>query len=520
MIAAWRTVKIEADALRYAIRVSLQGLGEPLAHPHFEEIVEEVRKYQNPVAQLEIITNGWLLSGHRWELLKSLRLGDIQVSVNAANDRTHQIAMGSRPGTFDQVVKNTDQLLADRAWEGNLKVSMVITRHSLAEVPQLLDLFVPKGVEIFQFNPLLPLTTPDWGFGRTDQYLELWCGHLPDAPELVAAAAAAIEKYRREKIVITATPEQWLLPVTPPMQSDLIQISTTRQKAAAQTGTAVERPEWERLFVQMDDDRVVLESHDRHTRVGVDQDGGVRFGGTDQSCRWAYLLRTPHLQLAAGEHALDLHVDVESGQLYGGILDIEKDDFIVQQELGPGTTRISFTLAEPRVIDVVVRQGPDDGHVSAVYRSGRLSAGTGSLSQLAGEPVAADANEDPPSPPVVLSSETPALEAPAAMSAQPTAAPAAAPPVESEGAGGHTVSKASRVYCPMVYTTLSVFHHSLDVSICCYMENAPGNRQPSLKQMPLLQAYNDDGFRLVRRTLNTDRHIPVCESCPYGASRT
>jgi hypothetical protein len=72
----------------------------------------------------------------------------------------------------------------------------------------------------------------------------------------------------------------------------------------------------------------------------------------------------------------------------------------------------------------------------------------------------------------------------------------------------------------MVYTTLSVFHHSLDVSICCYMENAPGNRQPSLKELPLLQAYNDDGFRLVRRTLNTDRHIPVCESCPYGASRT
>ena len=26
----------------------------------------------------------------------------------------------------------------------------------------------------------------------------------------------------------------------------------------------------------------------------------------------------------------------------------------------------------------------------------------------------------------------------------------------------------------MVYTTLSVFQHSLDLSICCYMENVPG----------------------------------------------
>jgi hypothetical protein len=72
----------------------------------------------------------------------------------------------------------------------------------------------------------------------------------------------------------------------------------------------------------------------------------------------------------------------------------------------------------------------------------------------------------------------------------------------------------------MVYSTLSVFHHSLDVSVCCYMETAPGQRQPNLKNMTVRQAYNDDGFRLVRRTLNTDRHIGVCDSCPFGTSRS
>src|SRR5262249_54526005 len=160
-------------------------------HPQFEEIAEQIRRYLSPVAQLEIITNGWLLSGHRWELLKSLRIMDIQVSVNAATDRTHQIAMGSKPGTFDRVVRNIQQGLADRDWHGSLKASMVITRHSLAEVPAFLDDFVGRGVRIFQFNPLLPLTTPDWGFGRTDQYLDLWCGSLPDAPGLVERADAA-----------------------------------------------------------------------------------------------------------------------------------------------------------------------------------------------------------------------------------------------------------------------------------------------------------------------------------------
>jgi hypothetical protein len=72
----------------------------------------------------------------------------------------------------------------------------------------------------------------------------------------------------------------------------------------------------------------------------------------------------------------------------------------------------------------------------------------------------------------------------------------------------------------MVYTTLSVFHHSLDVSICCYMENAPGARPPNLKDEPMLQAYNSEGFKLVRRTLGTDHHIPTCDSCPYGAVRS
>ena len=65
---------------------------------------------------MEIITNGWLLSGHRWELLKSLRISNIQVSVNAATDQTHQIAMGSKPGTFDRVVANIENILADPDW--------------------------------------------------------------------------------------------------------------------------------------------------------------------------------------------------------------------------------------------------------------------------------------------------------------------------------------------------------------------------------------------------------------------
>jgi hypothetical protein len=385
-----------ADPLRHALRVSLQGLGEPLAHPHFEEIVREIGRYLSPVAQLEIITNGWLLSGRRWQLLKSLGISDIQVSVNAATEKTHQLAMGSRPGTFDQVMRNIEAVLADPEWPwpDYLKASMVVTRHSLAEVPQFLDLLVRKGVRRFQFNALLPLTSPDWGFGRTGQYLDLWCGHLPNAGESVEKGMGAIAKYRRRGIVITATPEQWLLPVTPRRQAAPIQLSTEQQSiATVQGGSAppAHQSEWKSLCIWMGNERIPLAPHGKHTVLTGGEEAGVRFRGTSESCRWAYLLRTPRVPLSAGEYSLDLGVEIKSGDLYGGILNVEEDRFIIQEQLRSGSTQMKFILGDTRLIDVVVRQGADDSPVSAVYRHGRLSSCSGVR-----EPVVAGSARDAP----------------------------------------------------------------------------------------------------------------------------
>ena len=339
-------IRYFGEALRYAIRVSLQGLGEPLAHPQFEAIAEEIKKYLNPVASLEMITNGWLLSGHRYELLKEIRLHSLQISVNAASDRTHQIAMGSKPGTFDRVLKNIEGVLADKDGPPWAKVSMVITRHSLPEVEQFLELFTRMGLKFFQFNALLPITTADWGFGHLQQYLDLWCGYLPNAAELVAEAQQAIAAYRKKGLSITATPEQWLQPIDQRSNRDLVQLSASPSAPREMNANSPD-------------------------------------------------------EVAA------------------------------------------------------------DMRVSAVNANG-LPQGT--------------------------------LE-------------------------DHGPNKAVRIYCPMVYNTLSVFHHSLDVSTCCYMETAPGHEHPSLKGQSLSDAYNDAGFRLVRRSLHANRRIPVCESCPYDGVR-
>ncbi|MCI0722809.1 MAG: radical SAM protein [Acidobacteria bacterium] len=513
-----------SDALRYAVRISLQGLGEPLAHPQFEELVEEIRKHLNPVAQLEIITNGWLLSGRRWELLKSVRISDMQVSVNAATDQTHQIAMGSRPGTFAQVVKNIENVLADPGWPRLLKVSMVVTRHSLAEVSEFLDLFVRKGVTKFQFNALLPLTTPDWGFGRTDQYLDLWCGHLPNARELVERGKKAIQEYKAKGISITASPDQWLLPVDQFRRSDFVQLSV-EQKNVAQfqefgTATATYSPEWEALSVWVGERRVILPPHEKHTEVTASSKEGVTFRGTPHARRWAYLLRTPRIQLPAGEYTLEVDVRVRSGQLYAGILDVEKNDFVIQREIPSGNNRIAFLLPEQKLVDVILRQGEDDGLVEATYVAGQI------VQRGDSPPVQAHEVPTEGERPVPTSLQAVAV-AESKRSSAATAEMVAVPrrdglqaQISAEKTASGPPSKSSRIYCPMVYTTLSVFHHSFDVSVCCYMENAPGHTRPNLKDKALHDAYNDAGFRLVRRTLNTDQHIPVCDSCPYGNFRS
>ena len=92
--------------------------------------------------------------------------------------------------------------------------------------------------------------------------------------------------------------------------------------------------------------------HEKYSEATGNESEGVSFRGTQQSCCWAYLLRTPRLELPAGEYILDLQVDISSGQLYGGILDIEKNEFIVQQQLRSESTRLQFALAEDRLIDV------------------------------------------------------------------------------------------------------------------------------------------------------------------------
>ena len=160
-------------------------------------------------------------------------------------------------------------------------------------------------------------------------------------------ATKAIVLYRKMGFRITATPDQWLLPVSPSLRSNPIQLSTDEQSAAVFQAGSVPTTynlKWETLCLRVNNRQVVFVPHERYCEATGSESEGVSFRGTPQSCRWAYLLRTPRLGSSAGEYVLDLQIDISSGQLYGGVLDIEKNEFIVQQELRSGSTQAPVCL--------------------------------------------------------------------------------------------------------------------------------------------------------------------------------
>jgi hypothetical protein len=283
-------------------------------------------------------------------------------------------------------------------------------------------------------------------------------------------------------------------------------LTTDPSTAAFQAASAAPHqiPELQAHCVWVQGRRVVVTPHAQHARITEMQPESVGFKGTTRSCRWAYLLVTPPDRLDAGQYRLDLRTQVTSGKLFGGILDVARNDFINQVELVSGTTAVEFTLAERRLIQIIIRQGDDDAPVAGLFEGGTL------------EPSMKADGLSMPSSEENLSSSV--AQSGGVNESAETARPKPAE-IDRDTRESDSGRKPGRIYCPMVYTTLSIFHHSLDVSTCCYMET-PGTAPPNMKETALLDAYNDPGFKLVRRTLNSDRHIPVCDSCSYGALRS
>ena len=135
------------------------GLGEPLLHPEFLDMVREAKRLDAPV---EAITNGLLLDDARIEALIDVALDTLWVSIDGATPDCY--ADVRREGDLPRVIANLERLrdlkIQKRVTRPVLGISFVAMRRNLAELPEVLRLEHRVGARKFLVSNVYP-HTPD-----------------------------------------------------------------------------------------------------------------------------------------------------------------------------------------------------------------------------------------------------------------------------------------------------------------------------------------------------------------------
>ena len=119
--------------------LQLQGLGEPMMHPRFFEMVEYA---VGRGVRVGANTNATYLNASRAERCVSSGLGDLHISIDGATAETYErIRVRAH---FDRVIANVDRLTATRRSLGSdsprVRMVVVAMRENLHEFPDLVRL--------------------------------------------------------------------------------------------------------------------------------------------------------------------------------------------------------------------------------------------------------------------------------------------------------------------------------------------------------------------------------------------
>ncbi|HEX6384837.1 MAG TPA: radical SAM protein [Anaerolineae bacterium] len=135
----WETFTRLIDGFPTLERLHLQGLGEPMMHPRFFDMVSYAARKGIWVSTN---TNFTLLNTNRAERCVTCGLDELHISIDGATAETYErIRLRA---SFDRIVRNLDLLLSARERLSNekprLQMVMVIMRQNLEELPDLVRL--------------------------------------------------------------------------------------------------------------------------------------------------------------------------------------------------------------------------------------------------------------------------------------------------------------------------------------------------------------------------------------------
>jgi MoaA/NifB/PqqE/SkfB family radical SAM enzyme len=127
------------DDLPTLRELHLQGLGEPMMHPRFFDMVRYAKARGITVSTN---TNGTLLNERRAAECVSSGLDTMHISLDGASAETYEHIR--ERAHFDRVLRNLDHLLRarrrDEERHPRLRLVMVIMRQNLHELPELVRL--------------------------------------------------------------------------------------------------------------------------------------------------------------------------------------------------------------------------------------------------------------------------------------------------------------------------------------------------------------------------------------------
>jgi radical SAM protein with 4Fe4S-binding SPASM domain len=143
---AWDTFTSLLEGFPDVKRLHLQGLGEPMMHPRFFDMVRYAAD-----RGIEVTTNSnvTLLNEQRTERLLASGLETLYFSIDGATPGTYERIR--KRAHYDQVVGNIERMLRLRDRLGStkpgLRVVMVIMRQNLHELPELVSMAANWGAE-------------------------------------------------------------------------------------------------------------------------------------------------------------------------------------------------------------------------------------------------------------------------------------------------------------------------------------------------------------------------------------
>jgi MoaA/NifB/PqqE/SkfB family radical SAM enzyme len=196
------------ELLPYASKTQWHATGEVLTGPNFWKALDKTRPHSAAHSlEVEIFTNGQLLTSEFIARLLNSPLTDLVVSMDAATAKTYRRIRG---GDFDNLLHNVGNLLRANQKGGCLRITlaMVLMRENVEELTTFIELAKSMQAETVTFWPLFAVGMPMPPRTASDGFVFYYPQQmLINYPRLTSRMIdAALDMARRLGVRVGVTP--------------------------------------------------------------------------------------------------------------------------------------------------------------------------------------------------------------------------------------------------------------------------------------------------------------------------